>query len=126
VLLRSGQAEQARQLAARVAVRALRNDTANGAWETIAWAELELEHPERVQAFAPGASAEATGLAGLLLALTGDPDDAAGLAQAAARSGRKLTAAGPFLGFLGSLVLGVLSPVPAEEAERHRPAGGDT
>jgi tetratricopeptide (TPR) repeat protein len=40
LLVQSGAFEPARQLATRVGVRALRNPTANSAWELVAWAEL--------------------------------------------------------------------------------------
>jgi hypothetical protein len=63
----------------------------------VAGAELSLLTPDDTRrvvqaAFASGATIEAAGLAGLSFALTGDPDDAAGLALAEARSGRKLSA----------------------------------
>jgi hypothetical protein len=45
--LSDGSPERARQLATRVGVRALRNVTANAAWETVAWAELELGDADR-------------------------------------------------------------------------------
>ncbi|HEX7451717.1 MAG TPA: hypothetical protein VF294_05505, partial [Polyangiaceae bacterium] len=46
-LLASGEPEVARQLATRVGLRAPRNATANSAWETVAWAELDLGGAER-------------------------------------------------------------------------------
>ena len=46
-LLASGEPEAARQLATRVGLRAPRNVTANSAWETVAWAELDLGGAER-------------------------------------------------------------------------------
>jgi hypothetical protein len=49
-LLASGEPELARQLATRVGMRALRNSTANSAWETVAWAELDLDCAERAYA----------------------------------------------------------------------------
>ncbi|HTA93344.1 MAG TPA: hypothetical protein VK745_27390 [Polyangiaceae bacterium] len=46
-LLADGEYERARQLATRIGVRACSNNTANAAWEQVAWAELGLGLADR-------------------------------------------------------------------------------
>jgi Zn-dependent protease len=91
-LLSRGEAERARQLATRIGVRACTNVTANAAWEIVAWAELEQEHPEKafgtLRRIRPAADVDTYCLAAVEAA-RGQVRHAIGLLERA-RSSRKL------------------------------------